>query len=864
MSSHRRLLIVLAAVPACLAATVWAQDARPQRRERESLTMSERFSEFRRTFLGGGDGESQSEPRSTARRSGSDSSGSATRGASSAGRSSSGRTAGRPIPAPSQQSQQRRPARLTDALFGAQDRDPSSATARRPSSPRQTTPSRTAGRQSAARPIDEPSEAAPQVAQRSGPRSSRRTFQPGYEPSAGLPEPMPTLATPPAEKEPAPRVASRPQATRRTPTPAPRIARSTGAAAREALREADETLQELDAEEHDGAAGATTESPSRGAASAALPRMTVDALDEPTASTNPDEFVVSRRGPEVRLETSGPRRLLVGKPAHYKVALVNSGDVPATDVAVTIELPAWADIVGTEATTGQAQPAAEATPGTFRWSVPTLKARSRQELKLEVVARQDREFELGVSWTSAPAEAVAKIEVRQARLELALAGPKEVSYGETSIFKLTFSNPGSADAENIVVRLLPLDAESAAAESHTLGRLAAGASKEVELELVARQQGQLKINIEATADGDLQVAVSEEVLVRRAGLQVAVEAPKFQYSGALATYNLTVSNPGDEPARNVRVTARLPRGATFVSSTDDGAHDEVAGQVAWELKSLEAGGQQVLTVRCTPTMSGPNQLAVDAAADGELTASVEETTEVEATADLVLEVRDPGGPMPVDEEVVYEVVVRNRGAKAATDIEVVGFFSNGIDPVKVEGGEYAIEDGKVLLSPLASLAAGDERVYRIKARAQFRGNHIFRAEVHCQTPESALAQEGTTRYYAADEDPIAAPVDEAATPPVAAPTVEPTAPADEAGDHAAESGESSANDTPTAAPAEPESTQFEPTAGTSTNASVEAADDDDEAAANKPARLGWRPRRHAVRAAETGKADEQPATGTLR
>jgi uncharacterized repeat protein (TIGR01451 family) len=354
-------------------------------------------------------------------------------------------------------------------------------------------------------------------------------------------------------------------------------------------------------------------------------------------------------------------------------------------------------------------------------------------------------------------------------------------------------------------------------------------------------------------------------------LQVAIEAPKFQYSGALAAYKVTVSNPGDEPAKNVRITATLPRGAAFVSASADGVHDEVEGQVAWTLSTMQPGQVETLQLRCNLEMSGPNLLAAEAAADGELTATTEEATQVEATADLALEVRDPGGPMPVDEEVVYEVIVRNRGAKAATDIEVVGFFSNGIDPVKVEGSEYVIEDGKVLLTPIDSLAAGDERIFKIRARAHFRGNHIFRAEVHCHSPESALAQEGTTRYYADDEDPHAAPVAGAA-PKAATETPDAaSADADTAEESAAEDREAAepaetapeteaavdADETTEAAEVANEAEAAEETPAESTEvAPTEAAPANVDAESPKPQRLGWRPRRQPTPSVEPAPASD--------
>ena len=53
-------------------------------------------------------------------------------------------------------------------------------------------------------------------------------------------------------------------------------------------------------------------------------------------------------------------------------------------------------------------------------------------------------------------------------------------------------------------------------------------------------------------------------------------------------------------------------------------------------------------------------------------------------ADLRLDVKDPEGPMPIGEETAYELHVRNRGTKAAEDVEVVAYFSAGMEPVSAD------------------------------------------------------------------------------------------------------------------------------------------------------------------------------------
>ena len=70
------------------------------------------------------------------------------------------------------------------------------------------------------------------------------------------------------------------------------------------------------------------------------------------------------------------------------------------------------------------------------------------------------------------------------------------------------------------------------------------------------------------------------------------------------------------------------------------------------------------------------------------------------------------------DEVTYELHVRNRGTKNAEGVGIVAYFSEGIEPVSAEGGPHDVANGVVAFRPLASLAVGDEVVYKIRARAE--------------------------------------------------------------------------------------------------------------------------------------------------
>ena len=86
-------------------------------------------------------------------------------------------------------------------------------------------------------------------------------------------------------------------------------------------------------------------------------------------------------------------------------------------------------------------------------------------------------------------------------------------------------------------------------------------------------------------------------------------------------------------------------------------------------------------------------------------------------ADLKLESSDPSGPVAVGSPAVYEIHIKNRGASSAKDVNVVGLFSEGIEPEQAEGAMYTVADGRVSFKTIEDLPAGRDVVLRIRAHA---------------------------------------------------------------------------------------------------------------------------------------------------
>jgi len=470
--------------------------------------------------------------------------------------------------------------------------------------------------------------------------------------------------------------------------------------------------------------------------------------DRSSLRAESDNLLIARQSPILSIQTHGPRRITVGKEAPYEVVIQNSGTVAANDLVVTIELPSWAEVLAAEASIGATQlPEAGEKAGQFLWRVGRLEPRAQEKLVLRIVPRESRPFELGVRWSFTPQRSQTEIEVQEPKLAIRLEGPREIVHGQRQIYKLIMTNTGNGSAENVMISLASKGAGDQVSASHKLGTLSAGEKKVLEVELIPRSPGQLTLEVQLQGDGNAQASLSEIITVRKPELRLMLTGPTEHFVGAPAVYRLQAANPGNAPAKNVQVTLQLPEGIEQIVSTPEGRLSFDRRKVEWSFREIGPGASQELTLRCQYRAAGLARLSAKATADADLSAADSISTQVDAVADLTLSVVDPAGPTPVGEEAVYEIRIHNRGTKTATQVEVVAYFSHGIEPVAAEGGMNRIGLGQVVFSPIAAIAPGQTQVLKVKAKAERAGNHIFRAEVYCRSAGVRLVSEGTTRYF---------------------------------------------------------------------------------------------------------------------
>lgn len=348
----------------------------------------------------------------------------------------------------------------------------------------------------------------------------------------------------------------------------------------------------------------------------------------------------------------------------YRVCIENRSNSAAHGVVLRCNLPAGTRFV-------RAEPSPKQATGELVWELGSIAGGGQQCLQVVAAATSANElktcfrisYEHGVCVITRTAAKPPLLPddspSRPARLELEMAAPAMASLATPIAYRLTISNKGGAPAKQVrLLNRLPAGTSFVGASdggqyqlesrhtTWTLGELAAGQSRTVELKLRADQAGTLVNVAEAQAEGGLTARAEARTEVSGApGLHLELVdtadplllRPNLAVANQESTsYRVTVRNSGAGPATNLRLTGFAPPELVIVRVEGPFAHTHREGdsRVDFNPFVLPPGEQVQFRIECKPQRAGYVKFRVELTGDPLPSGPVREEESTNIVTDL--------------------------------------------------------------------------------------------------------------------------------------------------------------------------------------------------------------------------------------
>lgn len=450
-------------------------------------------------------------------------------------------------------------------------------------------------------------------------------------------------------------------------------------------------------------------------------------------------------GPRIAITKDAPARALVGEVFEYDIVVSNPSPVATTNTVVTDVLPDGIQHVSSS-------PNATVGGQRLSWQLGSIAPQESRSLTVRVKGTRTGTFENCAAVTAdhgLSARDCATTVIVAPALVLEKSCTPEVVLCEPIEYTIVIRNTGDGPATNInITEELPAGIVTEKGNSAVAGRierLEAGEAMRFNFTARAERTGTFTNRVMASADGGLTAEASCTTTVRKPTLQVEKTGPELRYVGRNVSYQITVTNTGDAPARDTVLVDTLPGGTQFVSASDGGNFGN--GQVTWNLGTLAPRASKSVSVEIKAVQRGTlRNVAMARAFCAE--AQDEITTEVRGIPAVLLEVIDLDDPIEVGGDETYVITVTNQGSAEATNTVIVvtippeGAFDSADGPTQA-----SVSGKTVRFAPLPSLAPKAKAVYRVLVKAERPGDVRFGVSLTCDQVDRPVTETESTHFY---------------------------------------------------------------------------------------------------------------------
>ncbi|MBC8470954.1 MAG: DUF11 domain-containing protein [Planctomycetes bacterium] len=446
----------------------------------------------------------------------------------------------------------------------------------------------------------------------------------------------------------------------------------------------------------------------------------------------------------VRLDKTVPREVELNRSFDYFIAVTNLTEAVLTDIVVNEELSR-----GFEFT--RSNPAARKDVDKLVWEIKSLGPKASKRITVSGVASSADSLEHCTTVITPIIPACAPIRIVQPRLELARVAPDEALLCEAIPVVFVVTNSGTGSAQNVrIIDELSIGLRTTDGKSKLVldvGTLAEGQSRQFSAELRAAKVGRYTSKAVATSATGLRAESAETTtIVSLPVLTIENNVPRKHYLGRKVTYEITVANKSDIPAKNTIVEDTVPNGATSIEA-DEGA--KLSGsKLIWEFGTLAPNSIKKVRVSYVPTEPGmqTNSATVTAYCSEAVTASV--PTEVTGISAVSLEVVDVEDPVKVGSQTTYVISVTNQGSAAATNIRINCLLEGNVQYVSSAGATAGSLEGQMVkFYPLSSLEPKARAAWRVVVAAVKPGDVRFKAVMNVDQLTRPVEETESTNIY---------------------------------------------------------------------------------------------------------------------
>ncbi|HJX11473.1 MAG TPA: DUF11 domain-containing protein, partial [Candidatus Binatia bacterium] len=321
------------------------------------------------------------------------------------------------------------------------------------------------------------------------------------------------------------------------------------------------------------------------------------AADASPTFVGPDMVVVSEAGssavsrtypwPEcgiVRLDKNMPKEVGLNSPFEYTITLTNLTETTLTGIVMTEELSDHFKFT-------RATPAPdEEDQNKLIWNVSSLGPKASKPFKISGEGTHVDTLKHYTTVITPVIPACASVQIIQPELQLTKTAPGEVLLCDVIPVRYVVTNTGTGSVKDVkITESLPGGLRTTDGKNDLIfdaGTLMAGQSRQFSAELRATKTGKyISTAVATSTTGTRAESPPTATNVGLPVLSIKKTGMETQYIGRPITYEITLSNNSDVPAKNTILEDIIPSGVTGVQAT--AGAELSASKLVWQFGTLE-------------------------------------------------------------------------------------------------------------------------------------------------------------------------------------------------------------------------------------------------------------------------------------